>query len=234
MFRSFRKKYLIVKYKGHLIPSGKTEQNQSVDKPKNPLYIKKKNTSPSLFNQGIFSLSYYLPQLQPHTMKLNSAFAATIISLAEANAIPADTTNLKALSRRDPEDKSGNSQFVLTGDNQTLRVSGGASGEGEGGDSNQHSGLYFNAQGTKIEADPDQCTYDGYYCNNCLFSGNGLRSTYNVTGCYNAAGGDRGCAVQFKYGGTDYNNDDGVPSCGHEDQNVPFGAHVSAICYFDG
>ncbi|CAI7660885.1 unnamed protein product [Penicillium pancosmium] len=166
-------------------------------------------------------------------MKFNLALAAALISVAEASAIPADTTNLNILSRRDPKDKSGNSQFILSCDTETLPVTGGAGGEGEGGDSIQNSSLYFNAQGTKVEADPDQCTSDNPFCTNCLFSGHGLSSPTNVTGCYDAAGGDKGCTIKFKYGDTDYNNDDGVPSCGHEDKNVPFGSHLSAICYFD-
>lgn len=165
-------------------------------------------------------------------MKFNIALAtAAILGDTQASALPADSVN--TLSRRDPKDKSGNSQFVMECNSQTLPVTGGAGGEGEGGGSNQYSSFYLVAKGEQVEADKSECTYDGYYCNNCLFSGHGLSSPTNVTGCFNAAGGDKGCTVSFKYGDSDYNNEDGIKSCGHEDKGVPFGEDMSAICYFD-
>lgn len=108
---------------------------------------------------------------------------------------------------------------------------GGANGEGEGGASYFYSNMLFNAQGTKI--DPVACTESSSTCSNCLFSGGGLSSDTNVTGCWNPPAGQSGCSVSFSYDGYDYDSQDSQPTCGHQSGFEPFAFDLSAICYFN-
>lgn len=159
-------------------------------------------------------------------MKVAAILSATI-GLSLASAIPETNT----LVRRDPSDKSGNSQFVLQCEGVTIPNQGGANGEGEGGASYFYSNMLFNAQGTKI--DPVACTDSSSTCSNCLFSGGGLSSDTNVTGCWNPPAGQSGCSVSFSYNGYDYDSQDSQPTCGHQSGFEPFAFDLSAICYFD-
>ncbi|KAJ5095138.1 hypothetical protein N7532_007429 [Penicillium argentinense] len=168
-------------------------------------------------------------------MKPSTVFSA-FVTLALATAIPVSEPETgtevdNTLTRRDPSDESGNSQFVLQCEGETLPAPGGASGEGEGGSSYFDKNLLFNAQGAKIE--PEACTSDGSTCSNCLFSGGGLSSPTNVTGCWNPPGGQRGCQLSFKYNGYDYDTEKGESKCGHLSGFKPFAFDLSAVCYFD-
>ncbi|KAJ5095459.1 hypothetical protein NUU61_004815 [Penicillium alfredii] len=154
----------------------------------------------------------------------------TLTTLTAASAIP-PTDNALARRGDGPEDKSGNSQFVLQCEGTTVPNPGGAGGEGEGGGSYFNSNMVFNANGQKIN--PEACTQKDSVCDNCLFSGGGLSSPTNVTGCWNPPGGKRGCTIQFMYNGHDYDSDKGDKACGTTNQFQPFAFDLSALCYFN-
>lgn len=154
----------------------------------------------------------------------------TITTLSTATALP-PIPRPHTLIRRDPSNQSGNSQFVLQCAGITLPNPGGANGEGEGGFGYFYSNLLFNANGTKIS--PSACTDQDSYCSNCLFSGGGLSSATNVTGCWNPPAGESGCSITFAYNGYDYDSQAGQPYCGHQSGFEPFSFDLSAICYFN-
>lgn len=159
-------------------------------------------------------------------MKL-SLIISSIIGLALATPTP----EVHTLSRREPSDKSGNSQFVLQCEGVTIPNQGGASGEGEGGLGYFYSNLLFDANGEKIQ--PVGCTESSSTCSNCLFSGGGLSSDTNVTGCWNPPAGQKGCSVTFSYNGYDYDSQASQPYCGHQSGFEAFSFDLSAVCYFD-
>ncbi|KAJ5618888.1 hypothetical protein N7510_002872 [Penicillium lagena] len=162
-------------------------------------------------------------------MKLSTILSA-LASLTAVTAIP--LSSLTKPIKRDPSDTSGNSQFVLQCEGDTIPNPGGEGGAGEGGSSYFYSNLLFNAQGTQIS--PDACTSESAgICSNCIFSGGGLSSATNVTGCWNPPGGQAGCSIQFMYNGYDYNSQNSEPYCGHVSGFEPFQFDLSAICYFD-
>ncbi|KAJ5179294.1 hypothetical protein N7492_002504 [Penicillium capsulatum] len=166
-------------------------------------------------------------------MKTATIFSI-LFGLAASVAIPSpEASDSVFLERRTPSDKSGNSQIALNCHATFEPNQGGVSGEGEGGSAQFNQDLIFVAQGTKIT--PDACTDvdEGPFCNNCIFSGGGLSSPTNVTGCWNPSGGNKGCSVKFKYNGYDYNTQNKEDVCGHEDSFEPFQSGLSAVCYFD-
>ncbi|CAL5871687.1 uncharacterized protein PFLUO_LOCUS5940 [Penicillium psychrofluorescens] len=161
-------------------------------------------------------------------MKLSIVLSA-LASLTTVTAIP--LSSLTKPAKRDPSDESGNSQFVLQCEGVTLPQPGGDGGQGEGGSSYFYDNMLFNAQGTQIA--PDACTSSSSFCSNCIFSGGGLSSATNVTGCWDPIAGSSGCSIEFTYNGYDYNSQNSEPYCGHVSGFAPFQFDLSAICYFD-
>lgn len=164
------------------------------------------------------------------------ALLSTLAALGTVSALPSPITDevldtRSIMTKRDPKDKSGKSQFVLNCDGTTIPNPGGAGGEGEGGSSSFSSNLAFNANGNKIS--PSACTDQDGTCSNCLFEGGGLSSATNVTGCWNPIGGKKGCGIKFEYNGVQYDSQAGQDKCGHQSGFKPFAFDLSAICYFD-
>lgn len=166
------------------------------------------------------------------------ALLSTLAALGTVSALPnpipnaepeADTASI--IVKRDPADKSGNSQFVLNCEGTTIPNPGGTGGEGEGGGSYFSKDLLFNANGEKIS--PSACTDKDSFCSDCLFEGGGLSSATNVTGCWNPPGGKKGCSIEFEYNGQHYDSQAKQDKCGHLSGFEPFAFDLSAICYFD-
>lgn len=134
--------------------------------------------------------------------------------------------------RRDPSDKSGNTQIAFKCEGETIPNPGGSEGAGEGG-----SGYFTSSLGMTVDGGdtiyPAGCTSKDSTCDNCIFDDSHLSSPTNVTACWNPPGGQAGCSVEFSYNGYDYDSQNSQPKCGHTNSWGPFTDTIVAICYFD-
>ncbi|KAJ5247310.1 hypothetical protein N7468_002293 [Penicillium chermesinum] len=111
---------------------------------------------------------------------------ATFILSALASLALVSATPLGAdvLTKRDPSDKSGNTQIALECTGETLPDPGGDGGAGEGGFGYFTSNMKASIKGGD-DIGPTACTDKDGTCSNCLFEDSGLSSSINVTGCWN-------------------------------------------------
>ncbi|KAI1185710.1 hypothetical protein F5B17DRAFT_432297 [Nemania serpens] len=154
---------------------------------------------------------------------LTSALAATTL---------ASPTVSNPIIKRDPSDKSGNSQIAFSCYGLTLPSPGGPDQGGSGGSSYFHSNLgYFHSGSDLIPT--AACTDKDSFCSNCIFDDPSLSSPTNVTACWNPPAGTSGCSIEFSYNGYDYDSQASQPKCGHQNSFGPFSDTITAICYFD-
>ena len=190
-------------------------------------------TLPLLRTSNLNPLSQFL-----HCISTNKMHATTILTLFTGLATsialpkPGPPSQAKFLESRAPKNQTGNSQIVLKCDGITVPIPGGAHGEGEGGFGSFSDHVLLNAKGQKV--DPVGCTKTkSSFCTNCMFSGHGLSSPTNVTSCWNAVAGKKGCSIQFDYNGHKYDSQDKQDDCGHVNKLKPFQSGESAVCYFN-
>ncbi|KAI0457604.1 hypothetical protein F5B21DRAFT_501334 [Xylaria acuta] len=114
-------------------------------------------------------------------MYTTTTFLVASTLAATALASPAPST---PIIKRDPSDKSGNSQIAFSCYGLTLPVPGDENQGGSGGSSYFHSNLGYFHDGSNL-IPTAACTDQDSFCSNCLFNDPSLSSPTNVTACWN-------------------------------------------------
>jgi hypothetical protein len=113
-------------------------------------------------------------------MYTSPIFLLTSTLAATALASPAPS----AIIKRDPSDKSGNSQIAFSCYGLTLPSPGGEGQGGSSGSSYFHSNLGYFHDGSDL-IPTAACTDKDAFCSNCIFNDPSLSSPTNVTACWN-------------------------------------------------
>ncbi|KAI1113576.1 hypothetical protein F5Y14DRAFT_417615 [Nemania sp. NC0429] len=115
---------------------------------------------------------------------MHSTVAFLLTSALAATTTLAAATPSGPLMKRDPSDKSGNSQIAFSCYGLTLPIPGGPNQGGSGGSSYFHSNLGYFHDGSDL-IPTAACTDKDSFCSNCLFDDPSLSSPTNVTACWN-------------------------------------------------